>query len=338
MAQFAMDRPDPQPHFALAHLEYINEGTAKEKAVVCFSKGKAYYQVKRYDLAEDCWRRALELDPAVPEAGWALIDLLDFEGRIQEAHRLGMRLCETEPDPRDRVRLLLEMSRIDIDKVAPGSQVQVFQPVWTEHPENLTLALVVGLALIHDSRPEEGLRVLEDALARHPAALEAWEGWLTGLDDSFQPQRLAKEFSRVPQVLSTNPVFTKHEGAVAQGMGDWSRAINSYRRAYAYEPFNGPVLYRLQMAVRVGGDRAEWNHINERLKIFQDAFKQMRGVYTEALGVRTLGLEPHTELYQRLATLREQLGRFDEAKAWHRLVLEHESGNALSLAALARLK
>jgi tetratricopeptide (TPR) repeat protein len=80
MAQFAMDRPDAQPQFALDHLGRIRTSTPKDAAVVRFSVGKAHYQQKRYILAETCWKEAIELDPTVPEAGWALIDLLDFEG------------------------------------------------------------------------------------------------------------------------------------------------------------------------------------------------------------------------------------------------------------------
>ena len=79
MAQLAMDRPDAQPQLALDQLGRIRPGTPKEAAVVRFSVGKAHYQQKRYDLAETCWKEALELDPTVPEAGWAFIDLLDFE-------------------------------------------------------------------------------------------------------------------------------------------------------------------------------------------------------------------------------------------------------------------
>jgi tetratricopeptide (TPR) repeat protein len=175
-----MDRLDAQPQFALDHLGRIRTSTPKEAAVVRFSVGKAHYQQKRYDLAETCWNGALELDPTVPEAGWALIDLLDFEARAEEAHRLGMRLFEVEPDPRDRVRLLLEMSRLDIDRVAPGSVVQVFEPVWRRHLEYLPLALAVGLALVHNSRSAGGIEVLA-SVARHPVSAEAWDGWLTGL-------------------------------------------------------------------------------------------------------------------------------------------------------------
>jgi tetratricopeptide (TPR) repeat protein len=338
MAQLAMDRPGAQPERALDHLRQMRPSTPEESAVVRFSAGKAHYQQKRYDLAETCWKEALELDPAVPEAGWALIDLLDFEGRAEEAHRLGMWLFEVEPDPRDRVRLLLEMSRLDIDRVAPGSAVQVFQPVWQQHPAHLSLALAVGLALVHNSQSAEGVEVLHDALQRHPDSAEAWDAWLTGLDRGYEPDRLRREFACLPRSLAADPRFAKHEGSVAQSARDWRRAASAYRRAHAFEPFNGVVLYRLRMALRAAGESAELHSIERLLTAYQDALKQLRPVYLEAFAIKTLGLEPRTELYQRLAGLREQMGRYDEARAWHRLVLRHVPNDAPSLAALARLK
>jgi tetratricopeptide (TPR) repeat protein len=337
MAQFAMDRPDAHPELALDHLGRIQASGAKEAALVRFCVGKAHYQQKRYDLAEVCWNEALQLDPTVPEAGWALIDLLDFEARAEEAHRLGMRLFEVEPDPRDRVRLLLEMSRLDIDRVAPGSVVQVFEPVWRQHPEYLPLALAAGLGLVHNSQSADGIDVLRDAVHHHPDSAEAWDAWLTGLDEGFEPDLLRREFARLPQNLAGDPRFAKHEGNVAQGARDWQGAVRAYRRAYAFEPFNGVVLYRLRMALRAAGENAELQRIDQLLRAYQSAFKQMRAVYDEAFAIKTLGLEPRTELYHRLAELREQMGRFDEARAWHRLVLRDVPDDALSLAALARL-
>jgi tetratricopeptide (TPR) repeat protein len=315
MAQIAMDRPDAQPQLALEHLGRIRTRTAREAAVVRFSVGKARYQQKRYDLAEAFWKTALDLDPTVPEAGWALIDLLDFEGRTEEAHRLGMRLFEVEPDPRDRVRLLVEMSRLDIDRVAPGSVVQVFQPLWREHPADLPLALAVGLALVHNSQSDEGIEVLRDALQRHHDSAEAWDGWLTGLDEGHHPELLDREFARLPKSLAADPRFARHEGNVAQGARDWPRAVTAYRRAHAFEPFNGAVLYRLRMALRAAREIDESERVDRRLSAYQEAFKKMRPAYQEATAITKLGLEHRSGLYHRLAALREQMGRFDEARA-----------------------
>ena len=119
---------------------------------------------------------------------------------------------------------------------------------------------------------------------------------------------------------------------------DWPRAIRAYRRAFAFEPFNGTVLYRLRTALRAAGETAELDRVDRLLAVYRNALEQLRHVYAEAVAIKTLGLEPHTELYQRLAGLREQVGRFDEARAWHRLVLRDVPDDPASLAALARLK
>ena len=168
MAQLATEPPDPRPDLALEHLAAVRPRDPRQAALVRFFEGKAQYQRARFDLTESAWKDALRLDPSVPEAGWALIDLLDKEGRVEEAHRLGMRLHHREPDPRDRVKILLEMSRLDIDQVSPGSQVQLFEPLVREHPENLPLSLTVGLALVRDSRGEQGVEFLESVLEQAP--------------------------------------------------------------------------------------------------------------------------------------------------------------------------
>jgi hypothetical protein len=69
-----------------------------------------------------------------------------------------------------------------------------------------------------------------------------------------------------------------------------------------------------------------------------DDFRQERGDYYETLSIKSLDLTPHPELYQRLGNLREKMGRLDEARARHRLVLRDSPDNVLSLAAFERLK
>ena len=118
--------------------------------------------------------------------------------------------------------------------------------------------------------------MLRDALRRYPDSVEAWDGWLTGLDDGHEPDLLRQEFSRLPKALAADQRFAKHEGSVAQGVGDWPKAVAAYHRAYEFEPFNGVVLYRLRMAVRAVGQTAESIAIDKILTDYQTAFKQMR--------------------------------------------------------------
>ncbi len=147
MAELATEPTNVQPALALSELAGIRPESSRHAALIKFFEGKARYLQHRYDLAEECWTEALRLDPLVPEAGWALVDLLDKEGRTALAHRLGMRLHEVEPDPRDRVKILLEMMRIDFEFPDPLSQVQLFEDLVKAHPEHIPLSLTVGLAL-----------------------------------------------------------------------------------------------------------------------------------------------------------------------------------------------
>ncbi len=214
----------------------------------------------------------------------------------------------------------------------------LFGPLASEHPENLQLALTVGLALVRDSRGAEGVKVLEAALGRFPESADAWDAWLTGLNGAYQLRRLAEELARLPRALADDPRFAVHEGTVAQDRGDWPRAIRAFRRAAAYEPYNGTLTYRLRAALRHAGDRAELERVDRWYVAFEDAFRRARAVYNEALAIPTLGTAPHPELYHRLADLRERMGRPDEARAWHALVLRDDPRDPVSLSALERLR
>jgi tetratricopeptide (TPR) repeat protein len=362
MADFATQPNNPQPSLALEHVHAIRPDSPKQAARAKFFEGKAYYQQGRYDLAETCWTEAMRLDPLVPEAGWILVDLLDKESRTPEAHRIGMCMHEIEPDPVDRVRILLEMSRLDIETPEPLSQVQLFEPLIKEHPEILPLSLTVGVGLIRVNRSSDGLEMIEGTLKRYPASAEVWDAWLNALYLASEADRLAEEFARLPAGLADDPRFAKHAGMIAQIARDWPKAAAAYRRAFAFEPFNWGVCYRLRFVLRQTGEAAELDRLNQLYESYKNAYKEMRGsfferfepgetsdfrsddfthergAYYETLSIKTLGVKPHPDLYQRFADLREKMGRFDEARAWHRLVIRDSPGNALSLAALERLK
>ena len=124
-------------------------------------------------------------------------------------------------------------------------------------PQNLPVALALGRAMILASRPKEGLDVLSDALTRHPDSPEAWDAWLSGLDDAGRPDELVKEFARLPASLSADPRFSKHRGMAARNSGDHAGAVEAFRRACEADPGDGVTLYRLSRAMRLAGDPAE---------------------------------------------------------------------------------
>ena len=230
------------------------------------------------------------------------------------------------------------MARLDIDRVSPGSQAILFGLLAREHPENLRLTLVLGQALVRDSRGAEGIAVLESALRRHPDSPEAWNAWLAGLYGAYQFDRLVEEFGRLPKAMADDPRFAEHEGMVARERARLAAARSGRSAAPPRMSLITASSGIASAPLRQVGDTAELERVNRWYTSFEDAFRRMRPAYEQALAVPDLGVSPHSELYHRLADLRERMGRPDEARAGHQLVLRDDPANPISQPALERLK
>ncbi len=338
MAQVALARDDQKPRLALDHLARIQTSDRAILAMVRLNEGKAYSALGRNDRAEAAWQDAMRMDPRVPEAGWALLGLYYIQGRRADVHRLGMALYAIEPDPRDRAQLLLELVRQDAQPIGPDSRIRTLEPLVHAHPEDFPTAIALGLALIRNSRVDEGLAILRGTVAKHAGSPDTWDALLQGLDESRQLDELAQTLAKLPSELATDPRFDRHLGTIAQERRDWPAAIDADLRAWRADPSDLQVLYRLSRVLQVAGRREEADAFGIKARDAMAARDRALALYQEANADKTLGLAPHPALYQRLADLREQMGRGDEALAWHRLVLQDQPQEPISRKAAARIE
>jgi tetratricopeptide (TPR) repeat protein len=337
MAQVALARKDQKPELALRHLRSILAADALTQAIVRLNEGNAYSAMGRYNLAEQAWRGALQIDPRVPEAGWALLGLYYIQGRREDAHRLAMKLHATEPDARDRAALLLELLRQDAKGLVYETIIPTLEPVVREHPEDFHTAIAYGLACVRSSRPDEGLDALRGLTERFPQRPEARDALMTGLEEAFRHDELRRELERLPDGMRSDPRFEKHRGALAQSQGRWDQAAESYRRAWSFDPSESKVLYRLSQVLRLAGRTAEVDRLEPVRRAHEKAREESLAAYDAANAVADLGARPYPEIEHRLAELRELVGRPDEALAWHRMVLKDDPEDAVSRAAVERL-
>jgi tetratricopeptide (TPR) repeat protein len=337
-AQLALDRPDPQPERALALLGPFRSVDPVVTASARLAEGKAASALLDGARAESCWLAALRLDPRVPEAAWALLDLYYLEGRREEARRLAVRQHEIEPDPRDRVQLLLELVRQDAEPPEPGSLAARFGPVVRAHPDDRHALAALGLALVRNSQTDEGLALLDDATRRWPESLDAWDALLTGLDAAGQPERQAAAWDRVPRQCREDDRLARHAAHAAWSRHDWAGAARAYRRAWDARPDDVTSAYRLARALHALGQHDQAALCDRFVREAQAAQAETLDLYRQADSLKDLGLRPHVRLSQRLADNRQCLGRIDEARAWHRLVLRDRPDDLYSRTALERLQ
>jgi tetratricopeptide (TPR) repeat protein len=249
-----------------------------------------------------------------------------------------MSLFATEPDPRDRVQLLLELVRQDVQELAAESTLKTFEPVVLAHPDDLYSSITLGLALIRNSRFEEGLSLLRGLVERFATNADAWDALLLGLDEASHFNELSAALARLPTKLAADSRFERYRGTVAQDRRDWAAAVTAYLRAWNADPSDAQALYRLGQALRAAGRFQEAEQFDRKIQANRTARGQVRALYEEANADKSLGIAPHPDLYHRLAHVRERMGRDDEALAWHRLVLSDNPENPVSTEAAARLQ
>jgi tetratricopeptide (TPR) repeat protein len=337
-AQRALDADKPDAKQSLDHLARIRASGPVIQGRVKVAEGKAHYLLMAYDQAEACWIEALRQDPKVPEAAWALLDLYYLEGRAPEASDLALRQHAVEPDPRDRVRLLVELLRQDAEPPDPASIVARFEMVVRAGPAEFHPRLALGTALVRSSRISEGIEVLGAAASEFRDRVEAWYAWLDGLDTAGLQDQLDQSWTQVPTTIRGDRRLARLEGAIAWARGDPATAAVAYQRAWRNRADDLTAAYRLARALHALGrhdEAAEIDRFNEAASV---ARTEVPELYRAINAVNDLGVHPYPDLYHRLAANRERLGRWREARAWHRLVLEHLPQDTLSIQALKRIE
>jgi tetratricopeptide (TPR) repeat protein len=318
LAEVALASPSSDPRRALERLGRIPADSRELAAWVLVDQGRAHELLGRHDRAEACWKDALQRDPSVWEAGRRLLDLLTLQGRPDEARGLVLARLDREPDPRECARLLLRLARLDVDPPDPWMVIRRLEPAVRGGAADLPTALACGLALTSVSRAQDGLPILRRAVDRHPDDPAAWDSLLTGLDLAGDETELARQFARLPGGLRPDPRFARHEGRVDQEARRWSEAAQAYRRAWESRPDN-TVGYRLRRALALSGQAAEAERVDRLVLDYREAYKETRGPLEMVDAALREGRLPPAEVSERMAGLRERMGRIDEARAWRLL-------------------
>jgi len=351
MAEVLLNVDPPEPTEALRLLEGLKPASRGESAFLQVLRGRAYRLTNRPAKAEAAWRDALRLDPLVAEAGWRLIDQFYTEGRDDELRSWALRLHRREPDPTDRVRLLLEAMRPDAEPLAAAGVVAIFKEVVETDPDDRYAALAYYRALAKDGTGiDEALRGLRRIYEQHSSDPASLDGLVYGLIAAGDVDGLSATIVALPPEKASDRSLAFARGWLAEARKDDETAAREYALALIDRPSDAELLARLRGAYHRLKKDSEEAAIAARQAAVEAARVELRGIkgreqeigrpglFEEAIQRPTLGRFPDPDLYKRLANVREAMGHPDEAIAWHRLVLKHTPGDSESREALKRLE
>ena len=333
-----LDAPDPAlARDALARVRRARTDDTRLAALGRRYEGDLCERLMHLDEAETAWREAYRLNPAYPEPARRLIQLYTQQGRKQAARELALRLYQAGRDSRERLRSLLELTRIEIYQPAAVEVINKLTPVVRENPNDLGSTLALGRALVREGRTEEGLKHFFQSLRTHPDDPDAADAMLTALEDAGRVESLENELARLGAKPDPLGRLARHRGWVEQERGRWNDAARFYRLATESAPDDPKLRYRLGRMLRLAGDEAEARRLERATRDREAASRALRTLFDRKRAELSDG-PPNPDLYQEIADLRERMGRVDEARSWHALALKARPGDARSQAALERLK
>ena len=268
-------------------------------------KGNALFSLKRYDEAIVNLKKALSLEPDMPQAPLlhTLIgDAAQELGRFEEARRHYEHALRIEPGlvqaHANLIGLLLDLQRpAEVER-----RLQVVRDLSTDDPANLQ-----GVAELFRKR-EQYERALEwyDAVFRiDPDHTQAYAGKGEALFRLNRHEEAIKSLGQAVALepdMPTVPTLRVLMGESAQALGRMEEASEQYERVLEADPDHTGAIDRLAMV------RYEQGRLEEALELYR----------------RHIGIEPGSaNAHANLGVVLYRMGRSEEARE----VLEH----ALSL-------
>lgn len=340
LSRHAIDQPDPDQfvHQVLQSARRFVESARYSDAIRVLHQvsdesagaaeanllaGIAYWKLNRWDAAEAAWKRALQIDPAVPEAAWHLLSFFFVQQRWQEAEELALDAYGHEPDPRDRTLLLLELVREDTERFQLESTVKALEPVVAFEPTNYHALRALGLSYGMLQRPKEGVTLIERAIAQRPEESEAWFSLVSCLYETGQMESLEQVWKRIPSAVLEEPRFQRYRGMWAEATADPVEAERAYRAVLEKDPADRKAHYQLARLLRGHGANQEAIEHENQAQRLDDAREQLALCYLKATQQRD---RPSQELCHQFSDLCRILGRTKQAELWEQEALARSVG------------
>ncbi|MBI3462966.1 MAG: tetratricopeptide repeat protein [Planctomycetes bacterium] len=316
---------------SLELLESIPD-TAPEAPRARVAQGNHYWDRAGWLKAESLWKRALQLDPRVPEAGWWLLDLYFMHGRFQEAEQLALQLYDTEPDSRDRIGLLWELVRQDNERMDPSTVKGRMEDALREHPDDFHSQLALARSYGGSGQIEKALNLVQQLASAHVSSVEVWETWLWCLYESGNFAEIRQLLESLSPEISSDRRVQKYHAAALEDAGDWSAAREIYEKRLQGDPYDRKAHYRLSRVLRGLGQEQQADWHEQRSRQLDAARENLARLYASRSGALVTG-----DLCAQAADYCEALGRREQALRWFQEALRREPTHKAAAAGLARL-
>ncbi|WP_436716513.1 FG-GAP-like repeat-containing protein [Roseiconus lacunae] len=266
--------------------------------------------LRRYDEAEDRYRKILKLHPESPIAHRKLAFLLNCQGRRHEAAEHIRHLCRQGNVRQDELHALMNLSHAMVDANTPAPRSA------SESPTYFPIGVVSQARILFgEERYQEAVELLQESIAAgtQPPSVVAFYGRTVA--EAQDAERLQ---SWLDQVDPSSTMFSEHWAA----LGLWLVSANRYPEAARAlleaidrDPTDFRSISRLRSVMETLGQEEVASRWDDRAILLQRLFKQNNQVADSAT--------PELQIVLQLADTMDQLDRKLEALLWRSIAGFH---------------
>lgn len=300
--------------------------TERMAAGVRVAEGDAWYNLHRAARADDCWSRALKLDPENKEARNRLISLCAIQLRRASWRSLLWELYDRDQAGIDEMIQLMvsDHSYWDLNQALGMLRVYV-----ASDPDDAASRRALATYMLRAGRVQDAEHLLATLWQREPQELETWsiltECQLVNADISRSRDLLAQAPHNAPEDFR----YWKLQGTFALLENRFADAVANFRQALVQAPYDLELRQKLSQALRSNGD--------------PDSSQRHSTIAAMLAKIERLCHTLHNKQpwdvdeVRQMVDLCEQLRLIEEGRGWIRVGLSRDPEDTYLLAAHSRL-
>ncbi|MDP1984336.1 MAG: tetratricopeptide repeat protein [Sulfuritalea sp.] len=258
----------------------------------------------RLDLAEECYRQVLELDPGHAEAHFKLGNIAVKRQLPADAEACYRRAVSADSCYFKAFYNLGNLLRLQTRLVEAEA---CYRRVIAIEPGYLNAHVNLGVTLKELGRPAEAETSYRSALQLQPDDAEVLNNLSVVLKDQYRHGEAEALCRRSLELMPRNAQACNNLGIILKEQGRLAEAEAAYRSALQLAPDYPEAYSNLGITLRALG-----------------RFEEALQAYRQAIRIRP----DYANAYNNLGTVLAQLGRVGEAEELYRQVLKFEAGNA----------
>jgi len=154
--------------------------------------------------------------------------------------------------------------------------VAFFEDNLRRSPGNVRVMVMLGNAYAADKRPDEGLRMIEQAMQLNDKYDFAYTALGKILIDQGRGAEAIAPLQRGLEYQSSSVVLNEYLGIAYGGVGDYPRALTHFRRAMQLKPDDASVYTNIGVVYSwIGDDRQAVDYFEQSLKLAPDSEKTL---------------------------------------------------------------